>query len=380
MNAAISGLIGALIAEGQLVGTSILTGLCSLLLIGLAGVAFNRRKTTQAPLEKADDESIPAETSPAAADEDMADDWIAAPVLTATAESDETGEGSLLSKRRRRLYRSFRAKLIQSEQSTKEYYVALSKCLTEYEKIRSRETWHNACFYAGRATFAKFAIRGKTLYLYLALDEGDSVGAKYFAHDASEVKRYAKVPTFVKVKSKRGVRYAAELIGLAAQKAGLKRRENPPEVPGVQTYAYRTTESLIACGWIRVIEGEQPKPEDFELIHRGNRLQQSVSPDEADRLMSDRTAERLIAAAADGKRKTGKKFALNIDTIAARFSAGDRVDVDRLKQAGLVPMWADAVKILARGRLDKPLFVTADDFSAQAVKMIVLTGGAIFYR
>ena len=34
------------------------------------------------------------------------------------------------------------------------------------------------------------------------------------------------------------------------------------------------------------------------------------------------------------------------------------------------------IKVLARGKLDKALTVEADDFSPQAVKMIVLTGGS----
>ena len=46
-----------------------------------------------------------------------------------------------------------------------------------------------------------------------------------------------------------------------------------------------------------------------------------------------------------------------------------------LKQKGLVPKSARAVKILARGSLNKPLTVIAQDFSTSAVKMITLTGG-----
>ena len=41
----------------------------------------------------------------------------------------------------------------------------------------------------------------------------------------------------------------------------------------------------------------------------------------------------------------------------------------------LIPKNVGSLKILARGVLDKPLNVEAQDFSLDAVKMIVLTGG-----
>ena len=70
-----------------------------------------------------------------------------------------------------------------------------------------------------------------------------------------------------------------------------------------------------------------------------------------------------------------KKHVVNVDTLSKAFASGDVVDLEALKKKGLVPKNAKAIKILARGALDKVLTVRADDFSADAVKMIVLTGG-----
>ena len=49
--------------------------------------------------------------------------------------------------------------------------------------------------------------------------------------------------------------------------------------------------------------------------------------------------------------------------------------LETLKERGLIPKSTQAIKILARGTLDKPLCVLAHDFSVAAVKMILLTGG-----
>ena len=61
--------------------------------------------------------------------------------------------------------------------------------------------------------------------------------------------------------------------------------------------------------------------------------------------------------------------------MSANFIAGDHVDVNLLKQKNLIPYDTAYIKVLARGIIDKPLKVYANEFSLSAVKMIALTGG-----
>ncbi len=96
----------------------------------------------------------------------------------------------------------------------------------------------------------------------------------------------------------------------------------------------------------------------------------------ADSLISDSLAKDLIrrddvTVETHGRRKR----AVNVDTLSDNFSAGDRVDINELKRLGIVAQDTAYVKILARGLIDKPLKVYANDFSLSAVKMIALTGG-----
>jgi len=111
---------------------------------------------------------------------------------------------------------------------------------------------------------------------------------------------------------------------------------------------------------------------------------ESITVEEADKLMSDEDAiklEQTEEVNEDEEPKeiyTGKKKAeINIDTISRNFEAGDRVSLNSLKEKKLVSKDAGAVKVLARGTLDKPLTVVAQSFSVAAVKMIVLTGGTV---
>lgn len=101
-----------------------------------------------------------------------------------------------------------------------------------------------------------------------------------------------------------------------------------------------------------------------------------VSVAEAHESMTDEAAESMvIVASGTSAPTTGRKAVVNIDTISANFNDGDTVDLDALKAKKLVARKETAVKILARGRLNKQLNVVANDFSADAVKMIYLMGG-----
>ena len=95
----------------------------------------------------------------------------------------------------------------------------------------------------------------------------------------------------------------------------------------------------------------------------------------AERLMSDRDAQRAILVGRDRRHKGTKKMMVNIDVICRAFEAGDTVDIDSLVAKRLLSPQCGYLKICARGALDKPLTVKANDFSLIAVKMIVLTGG-----
>ena len=61
--------------------------------------------------------------------------------------------------------------------------------------------------------------------------------------------------------------------------------------------------------------------------------------------------------------------------MSEHFEAEDTVSPEVLKEKGLIPKNVRTLKVLARGTLNKPLTVEAQDFSLDAVKMIVLTGG-----
>ena len=397
--------------------------------------------------------------------------------------------------------RSFRARLIQSDDEIKERYSVLKNLLLSYG-AKARTSWTNETFRFGRNTVAKFGIKGKTLSLYIALAPAEYEETKYSFEDVGDVKRYADVPMRLKLRSARSVKWAAELIADMMAKLGKEQKEIASEnfAP-----AYETTEALVYQALIKVLatgdgmDGELT-PATFEDMRRekfrqlqteapaeeapaeeiveeapaeeapaeeiveeapaaevtpinetfqqatGIAIQESVDVSEAESILDDALAASFIeiemdeddeeedveeievinedeedeaeevASAASAEeapaeeaaaqapvttptlaesakkpakrefRKTnsgskkGTKEIVNIEDISRAFAAGDKVTLDALKEKKLVTRRASAVKVLARGKLDKPLTVTADEFSIQAVKMILLTGGRAVKR
>lgn len=96
----------------------------------------------------------------------------------------------------------------------------------------------------------------------------------------------------------------------------------------------------------------------------------------ADTLISNSLAKELLNTSEEHVFTSGRqRGVVNVDTLNDNFASGDRVDVNILKEKNLIPYDTGYLKVLARGMIDKPLFVYANDFSLSAVKMLALTGG-----
>ena len=118
------------------------------------------------------------------------------------------------------------------------------------------------------------------------------------------------------------------------------------------------------------------KPTETEDNPHLDGFNSPVDTSKADSLISNSFAKDLLAPEKERVYTYGhRRTVVNIDTLGENFSAGERVDVNSLKSMSLVPYDTAYVKVLARGMIDKPLFVYANEFSTTAVKMLALTGG-----
>ena len=115
------------------------------------------------------------------------------------------------------------------------------------------------------------------------------------------------------------------------------------------------------------VEPIEPKPvEEIKIVD-------DVDVATADELMTDDQANTMVTFVSGAG--VGTKNIINIDKLNDAFSAGDEVTLEKLKAMKLVPASTKRLKVLADGHLNKPLKIYAEQFSVQAIKMIVLTGG-----
>ncbi len=123
-------------------------------------------------------------------------------------EDDGQGFSGLKSKLKRK---SFKRKLTLSPLA-KERYNDLKGYLKAVEGIRVIEGRYQVTYKYKSVPIVRFAIKGKTLNAYLALDPKEYEDTKYVFTDVSEVKKYASYSMRVKVSSARQVKWVKELI------------------------------------------------------------------------------------------------------------------------------------------------------------------------
>ena len=279
---------------------------------------------------------------------------------------------------------SFSAKLIQSPQEVQQRYGEIMDEVNAYAKVKTSVSWRQLRIYQGRKTLAVMLFKGRKLCMAFALNPKDYEETKYRGMDLSEVKRFEKTPMLLKLTSPRKVKYAKYLFEQVALTNGLEKGE----VTATEfSLPYRETEQLVAEGLVRkFVSGDVEGAEEVQ-VDISELIRSSITVNEAHVALSDSEAEKLVekatphddapevAAAAAPAVYGNKRGIVNIDTLSAHFDAGDEVTLAQLIQKGLVQKNVGRLKVLARGTLDKPLTVCADDFSIDAVKMIVLTGG-----
>ena len=101
----------------------------------------------------------------------------------------------------------------------------------------------------------------------------------------------------------------------------------------------------------------------------------TIDAEYADTAITNDLAKNLIRHDSDVETYGWRRRTVNVDLLSRSFLPGERVDVNSLKEKGLVPRDTAYIRVMARGIIDKPLCVYANEFTPAAVKMIALSGG-----
>lgn len=178
--------------------------------------------------------------------------------------------------------KTFKAKLIQSEDIVKEYYSVLKNRLLSYRKVNDRMSKARESFRFGRTCVARMSIRGKTLKLYLALDPNEYVDTKYKFEDASDVKYAVDTPFLMKIKNPRRLKYALELIDEVMANVGTTPKRAIDELDYASDLPFESTEDLMEKGLVVNVHVKSNSFMGQRLAMRAKLAEDEAAADEDD--------------------------------------------------------------------------------------------------
>lgn len=231
--------------------------------------------TEEAVEEVSETEESPVKDEPVAPAEDVAEEEVkketAATAATAVEEDDEEEgeeddvednetaeekqarlaaiESAPELENNQRYNRSFKARLIQSSDTVKEWYSLVKDAALSYKGTRSSLSWRQEKIYKGRVLFAKIALRGKTLSIYFPLSVSNVKNIE--VEDVSDKAVHAATPALFRIKKDVHAQQALELVAMSAEKLGLE--AGKAHKSDKSEYALQTTEQLIESGLVKVV-------------------------------------------------------------------------------------------------------------------------------
>lgn len=298
--------------------------------------------------------------------------------------------------------KSFTAKLMLADEQIKKFYSELKNECLAYEGVCDDLSWRREGFRIGKKTLVRFKLRGKTLSVLFALDPAELAGTKYHISDASDIICNAATITKLAVKSERKLKYAKELIAVVMATKGAVKGE-VPTVDYVAQLPSKTEEELLEMGLIKIVHPEnlgvtkdfvveeaveeevvepvveevvEEEVEDEEEVEEIE-IVKEVEVSEVDELVSDDQLEENVTYK-KGKVDKSVRGVVNVKDLNACFKSGAVVTLEEIKK--VVPGFnkkVTYVKVLAGGTLSKSLTVEANEFSDEAAKMILVTGGKV---
>lgn len=253
----------------------------------------------------------------------------------------------------KRIRLTFEEKTTLASDEVKNYYNEVKNYLLMY---RAHARLSKKCeSFRYKGLLAKVAFAGKTLKVNLAIDSKTLEGTKYHFKDRSDKKQYQLVPTQIKIKSDRGLKYFKELVDtmMEGREVKPKRRFETTDftallIPDGHAVLYTlgvTNDHLVDIMDVSNIPNDLP----VDLVYHIP----TINGDDIEGMKEENS--------------------IYLDTLCKHFNDGDIITLDILKKNNILTR-GNMLRIKARGTLDKHFTIYADSFEANALAMLLCTG------
>lgn len=271
-------------------------------------------------------------------------------------EEDDKEDASALSSlvvSEKRIRLTFEEKTTLASDEVKNYYNEVKNYLLMY---RAHARLSKKCeSFRYKGLLAKVAFAGKTLKVNLAIDPKTLEGTKYHFKDRSDKKQYQLVPTQIKIKSDRGLKYFKELVDMMMEGREVKpkRRFETTDftallIPDGHAVLYTlgvTNDHLVDIMDVSNVPTDLP----VDLVYHIP----TINGDDIEGMKEENS--------------------IYLDTLCKHFNDGDIITLDILKKNNILTR-GNMLRIKARGTLDKHFTIYADSFEANALAMLLCTG------
>lgn len=271
-------------------------------------------------------------------------------------EEDDKEDASALSSlvvSEKRIRLTFEEKTTLASDEVKNYYNEVKNYLLMY---RAHARLSKKCeSFRYKGLLAKVAFAGKTLKVNLAIDPKALEGTKYHFKDRSDKKQYQLVPTQIKIKSDRSLKYFKELVDMMMEGREVKpkRRFETTDftallIPDGHAVLYTlgvTNDHLVDIMDVSNVPTDLP----VDLVYH---------------------IPTVNGADIEGMKEENSIY---LDTLCKHFNDGDIITLDILKKNNILTR-GNMLRIKARGTLDKHFTIYADSFEANALAMLLCTG------
>ena len=252
----------------------------------------------------------------------------------------------------KKIRKKFNTRMMYADPEAKEYYSEVKNYLVMY---RARGRYSSRCeTFRYKGLVAKVALAGKSIKVFLAIDPSSLVDSKYHFKDMSEKKQYAEVPTMIKVRSPRGLKYFKELVDLmmAAREVKPKKNFEPTD------YA----SDLIPNG--EAILGKFGLSRDYQL--------ESVNVESIPQGLPENLENYIPQVTGEALAEEEQEAVVYLDTLCHHFLDGDTVNLQTLKSLHVVQA-GNVLRVKARGTVDRKFKIYAEHYDEDALQMLLVT-------
>ncbi len=236
-------------------------------------------------------------------------------------------------------------------------YSDLRNALQDYKQLKFKSNNTGDTYALKGKVIIKVTIFPKALKVYFALDPNAYPVSRFHHKDMSEIKRYESIPLRLRVASERGYKYALELVDELVKKEELI-RSNVKDVDFKENFSATSKELL-------------------EAYNGGDFIKENCSKEESNAL-PDSLAKKGMLYENREPFKGEKVWAeISVGELSAAFKSSYVIDLNLLKDVGLVDKEATHLRITSKNNCYKAITVKADDFENEAMKMIMIAGGNV---